>query len=43
MNRDFEMLSALIEARASFLIVGAHALAAHLDLLEEADRGGSAE
>jgi hypothetical protein len=30
MNRDFvEMLSALIEARAEFLVVGAHALAAH--------------
>ncbi len=30
MNRDFvEMLSALVEARARFLIVGAHALAAH--------------
>ena len=30
MNRDFvEMLSALLEARAEFLIVGAHALAAH--------------
>jgi hypothetical protein len=30
MNRDFvEMLSALVEARAEFLIVGAHALAAH--------------
>ena len=30
MNRDFvEMLSALIEARASFIVVGAHALAAH--------------
>lgn len=30
MNRDFvEMLSALIEARVEFLIVGAHALAAH--------------
>jgi len=29
-NRDFvEMLSALSEARAEFLIVGAHALAAH--------------
>jgi len=30
MNRDFvEMLSALVEAGAEFLIVGAHALAAH--------------
>ncbi len=30
MNRDFvEMLSALVEAQAEFLIVGAHALAAH--------------
>ena len=30
MNRDFaEMLSALSEAGAEFLIVGAHALAAH--------------
>ena len=30
MNRDFvEMLSALIEARAEFLVVGAHALAVH--------------
>jgi hypothetical protein len=30
MNRDFvEMLSALSEARAEFLVVGAHALAAH--------------
>ena len=30
MNRDFvEMLSALVEARAKFLVVGAHALAAH--------------
>ena len=30
MNRDFvEMLSALVEARAEFLVVGAHALAAH--------------
>jgi hypothetical protein len=30
MNQDFaEMLSALIEAEADFLIVGAHALAAH--------------
>ncbi|MGH9365091.1 MAG: hypothetical protein ACRD1B_07490 [Thermoanaerobaculia bacterium] len=30
MNRDFvEMLSALLEARAEFLVVGAHALAAH--------------
>jgi hypothetical protein len=29
-NRDFvEMLSALVEDRAEFLIVGAHALAAH--------------
>ena len=30
MNRDFvEMLSALIERKAEFLVVGAHALAAH--------------
>ena len=30
MNRDFaEMLSALSEAGAEFLVVGAHALAAH--------------
>ncbi len=30
MNRDFvEMLSALAEAQAEFLVVGAHALAAH--------------
>jgi hypothetical protein len=30
MNRDFvEMLSALVEAQAEFLVVGAHALAAH--------------
>ncbi|MHB1847110.1 MAG: hypothetical protein ACYCWW_19985 [Deltaproteobacteria bacterium] len=30
MNRDFaEMLSALFDAGADFLIVGAHALAAH--------------
>ena len=30
MNRDFvEMLSALVEARADFLVVGAHALAVH--------------
>jgi len=30
MNRDFvEMLAALSEARADFLIVGAHAMAAH--------------
>lgn len=30
MNQDFvEMLSALVEAQAEFLVVGAHALAAH--------------
>jgi len=30
MNRDFvEMLSVLVEAQAEFLVVGAHALAAH--------------
>ena len=30
MNRDFvEMLSALVEAEAKFLVVGAHALGAH--------------
>ena len=50
MNRDFvEMLSALCEAGAEFLIVGAHALAAHrpkdlldIALLEEFERNRDA-